>query len=260
MFYANKNINVSSGSPASESSTDLSQNFPSNWPLTPLLSPQLVAVQIKSTWCIVNILIHISCLFKRWKMASWESLLFLYFTKLGVCKLLCNFYIKSKSEKSLCLTSSQLVSCQFIWTTSKVGGKREGLQTVVLYIKVLQSTEMLQATPRCGCPTWWSTTLCTRWRSRAWVGSRCSTSSVTRTRSSSSAPCSPRCVWRDPSTPVAPCVRQSELAVRGGCRPTAFPGRPCWTATSSPWTTTCASPARVSGTNQRGTRTRTGVS
>ena len=179
-------------------------------------------------------------------MASWESLLFLYFTKLGVCKLLCNFYIKSKCEKSLCLTSSQLVSCQFIWTTSKVGGKREGLQTVVLYIKVLQSTEMLQATPRCGCPTWWSTTLCTRWRSRAWVGSRCSTSSVTRTRSSSSAPSSPRSAWSDPSTPAGPSARRWGRAARGGCRPTASPGQPCWTVTSSPWTTTCASPARAS--------------
>jgi len=90
-------------------------------------------------------------------------------------------------------------------------------------------------------------TLFMRYLSRACLGSRCSTSSATRTPNSSSAPSSPRCAWSARYTRAGPSALEFVKVARAGWRRMASPGPPCWTAPSSRRTTTCASPPSPSG-------------
>ena len=93
---------------------------------------------------------------------------------------------------------------------------------------------------------------CRKHRSRPRPGFPSSTSSVMRTVSSSSARSLHPSAWRGQSIRAGPCARKSRPDVRARWRRTGSPGQRCSTATSFPWTTTCAS--RPSRTRSRTVR------
>ena len=96
-------------------------------------------------------------------------------------------------------------------------------------------------TPKWGFPTFWITTRCRKPVSKPVLGSHSLTSSVTKTASCFCALFSPHCALKGRFTRADPYAKKSRLDVSERWRIMASHGLQCWTATNSPWITTCAS-------------------